>query len=46
MAVGGKTKKIRLVDCSEFNPAVETQLSGRLVVGMFYSLAMSLGERI
>jgi arginase family enzyme len=34
--MAGKEAKVRIVDCSEFNPAVESWLSSHLLGEMFY----------
>lgn len=43
--VTGACKKVRMVDFSEFNPAVESFLSSHLLVEMFFTLCMSFASR-
>lgn len=45
MEITGKNNKVKLIDCSEFNPAVESLMSSRVLGEMFYGLAMGLCER-
>ena len=42
MKIAGLDKKVNLVDFSEFNPAVESQLSSRMLVEMFYAFVASV----
>jgi hypothetical protein len=41
----GKSHKVKLVDFSEFNPAVESLISSRLLVEMFFNLSESFHQR-
>lgn len=43
--IAGLSKKVRLVDFSEFNPAVESVLSSHLLVELFFELSMSYAQR-
>ena len=45
MQVTAKNKKVKIVDCSEFNPAVESYVSSRVIGELFYALAMGLADR-
>lgn len=45
MDIAGRQKKVRIVDCSEFNPAVEYQRSAKLLVEMFYAFCMAVASR-
>ena len=45
VTIAGSSSKVRLVDFSEFNPAVESVLSGHLLVELFFSLTMSYAQR-
>ena len=45
MRISGAEDKVRLVDFSEFNPAVESLLSSRMLVEMFYALVTAISER-
>ncbi len=41
----GNSQKVNLVDFSEFNPAVESLISSRLLVEMFFTLSESFHSR-
>jgi formiminoglutamase len=43
--IAGLCSKVRLVDFSEFNPAVESVLSSSLLVELFFSLCMNYALR-
>ena len=45
MEIAGKNNKVALLDYSEFNPAVESQISSKLMVEMLYTFAMSFSSR-
>lgn len=45
MDIAGRQKKVRIVDCSEFNPAVEYQRSAKLIVEIFYAFCMGAATR-
>lgn len=42
----GRSEKVRLVDFSEFNPAVESILSSHLLVELFFNLCESFALRL
>jgi formiminoglutamase len=44
--LAGKCKKVMLVDTSEFNPAVESTRSAKLLVNIFYSFCKGFAERL
>eukprot|EP00761_Pharyngomonas_kirbyi_P000375 gb/GECH01000375.1/.p1 GENE.gb/GECH01000375.1/~~gb/GECH01000375.1/.p1 ORF type:complete len:306 (+),score=98.05 gb/GECH01000375.1/:1-918(+) len=41
----GKLNSVKLFDLSEYNPAVEGHLTGRLVAHMFYHFALGVAQR-
>lgn len=41
----GISKKVKLVDFSEFNPAVESIISSHMLVELFYHLCQTVAER-
>lgn len=43
--LAGKHPKVRLFDCSEFNPEVEHKRTARLLANMFYFFALGFSER-
>lgn len=45
ITITGRNTKVRLVDFSEFNPAVESFLSSHLLGELFYSLCMAFAAR-
>jgi arginase family enzyme len=41
----GLNPKVRLMDVSEFNPAIESYRTGRLVTQMFYHFLLGFAKR-
>ena len=46
MEIAGLCEKVRLVDFSEFNPAIEAEKSSTLIVEMFHNLCKGFSLRI
>ncbi|KAL4472330.1 hypothetical protein ABPG72_002813 [Tetrahymena utriculariae] len=44
--VAARCKKLIMMDLSEYNPAVESQRTGRLIVNVFYQLANIFSQQI
>jgi formiminoglutamase len=44
--LAGKNAKVRLMDVSEFNPAVEDKRTAKLIVTIFYCFVMGLTKRV
>jgi predicted oxidoreductase len=45
MAISGMSGKVRVVDFSEFNPAVESMLSSHLLGELFFEVCMNYAQR-
>ena len=45
MEIAAKNKKVRKVDCCEFNPVMESYMSSRGIRELSCALAMGLGDR-
>ncbi|KAG9392810.1 Ureohydrolase [Carpediemonas membranifera] len=43
--IAGQTKCVRVVDMSEFNPAVESYRTSKLTAAMFYQFVLGVAER-
>lgn len=43
--IAGRTPKVRLIDMSEYNPAVECENTGKLVTNLFYSVVKGMSLR-
>ena len=44
--LAGRFKCVKLMDCSEFNPAVEDQRTRRLLANMFFYFCKGIAERL
>ena len=45
ITIAGQCPKVKMVDFSEFNPAVESILSGHLLGELFFTLCMNYAKR-
>jgi hypothetical protein len=46
MDIAGRQHKVKLVDCSEFNPAVEYQKSAKFLVELFHAFCTGVSTRV